>query len=193
MPSSTFNNLNASKKAAFIDACLSEFAQKGYYGASVTAIVKELKIAKGSVYQYFENKENLYKFLITHSLDTKSELLNLAKPNTSNLRDWMFSYLIVEIKFTQGFTDMSKLLIDSHSPMNSMIRNREMDSIKSGVNNFKTQFVNTDMAIIVDVLYSIKNEIASSAQILPAKTVISKVDQIINLLLNGMTKQSYES
>lgn len=66
MPKETFNNLASEKKQAFIKAFLEEFATKNYDKASISVVVKKLKIAKGSVYQYFDNKLDLYLFLKSH-------------------------------------------------------------------------------------------------------------------------------
>lgn len=66
MPSNTFARLKADKKEQFIQLALEEFALNGYESASITQIVKRLEIAKGSVYQYFENKKDLFFYLIEY-------------------------------------------------------------------------------------------------------------------------------
>lgn len=63
MPKETFEKLPKEKREAFIKAFLEEFAAKNYDKASISVVVKKLKIAKGSVYQYFENKLDLYLYL----------------------------------------------------------------------------------------------------------------------------------
>lgn len=63
MVKSTFNNLSPEKQEAFIQAALKEFAQHTYNDASVSRIVRTLAIAKGSFYQYFEDKKALYFYL----------------------------------------------------------------------------------------------------------------------------------
>ncbi|GAB4401784.1 MAG: TetR/AcrR family transcriptional regulator [Microscillaceae bacterium] len=67
MPKPTFSKLPPEKQAAFIEAALREFAQKNYERASINAIVQHLGIAKGSVYQYFENKKDLYLYLVEYA------------------------------------------------------------------------------------------------------------------------------
>lgn len=63
MPKETFEKLPKEKKEAFTRAFLEEFATKNYDKASISVVVKKLKIAKGSVYQYFDNKLDLYLYL----------------------------------------------------------------------------------------------------------------------------------
>ena len=62
-PKSTFANLPAAKRERIINAALREFAEYGYQQASLNRIVKELGIAKGSLYQYFKNKEDLFLYV----------------------------------------------------------------------------------------------------------------------------------
>ena len=59
----TFNNLPLEKQEAIIHEAVREFAANGYQKASLNTIVKNLGIAKGSLYQYFRNKEALFCFV----------------------------------------------------------------------------------------------------------------------------------
>ncbi len=60
MPKPTFFNLAEGKRERILSAALDEFAEKGYAGASISGIVAAAGIAKGSFYQYFEDKDDLY-------------------------------------------------------------------------------------------------------------------------------------
>ena len=63
MPKETFHKLNSDKKNEIIKAFLREFSSKTYDEASITNVVKSLGIAKGSIYQYFDDKLDLYLYL----------------------------------------------------------------------------------------------------------------------------------
>lgn len=73
MPKSTFLNLEAGKRKRITDAFLREFAIKTFDEASLTVVVKKLGIAKGSVYQYFEDKLDLFRFLIGECTQVKQQ------------------------------------------------------------------------------------------------------------------------
>ncbi|MEW6218562.1 MAG: TetR/AcrR family transcriptional regulator [Thermodesulfobacteriota bacterium] len=62
-PTDTFWNLPADKRGRILAEAAEEFAAKGYAKASLNAVVRRLGIAKGSVYQYFANKEALFLFV----------------------------------------------------------------------------------------------------------------------------------
>lgn len=67
MPTRTFANLPAHKREAFLEAAIEEFSGRDFESASVSRIVANLGIAKGSVYQYFTDKADLYLYLIEHA------------------------------------------------------------------------------------------------------------------------------
>lgn len=64
MPSQTFFNLSEEKKERLIAGAMKEFSAKSLNDASISNIVKNSKISRGSFYQYFEDKKDLYFFLI---------------------------------------------------------------------------------------------------------------------------------
>ena len=64
MPKQTFLNLPEEKRKAFLKIALEEFANNDYNTASISKIVEKAGIAKGSVYQYFEDKQDLFLYLL---------------------------------------------------------------------------------------------------------------------------------
>lgn len=63
MPKETFFNLPPEKRNKFIEIAIDEFAAHDYKTASISRIANRAGIAKGSLYQYFENKLELYHYL----------------------------------------------------------------------------------------------------------------------------------
>jgi AcrR family transcriptional regulator len=82
MPKPTFANLPPAKRQAIIDLAVAEFAEHPYPVASLSRIVERASIAKGSIYQYFENKQELYLFIIEYAAQGQLELLRaLTSPD----------------------------------------------------------------------------------------------------------------
>ena len=75
MPSSRFENLDPAKRQRVFDAAVAEFAQHPFENSSITRIVRRLGIAKGSMYQYFENKRALYRYVVTEVYEKKRSYL----------------------------------------------------------------------------------------------------------------------
>lgn len=64
MPTVTFANLSAEKKQRIFDAAVLEFSTKRFREASINQIIKTAGISRGSFYQYFSDKEDLYIYLL---------------------------------------------------------------------------------------------------------------------------------
>jgi TetR/AcrR family transcriptional regulator len=63
LPRTTFSNLPPEKQEKIVAAAVSEFARHGYKKASMNTIVRDAGISKGSLYQYFHNKEVLFVYI----------------------------------------------------------------------------------------------------------------------------------
>ena len=62
MPTSTFFNLNDSKRAKLLQAVEKEFARAPLSQASIANIVKLAGVSRGSFYQYFDGKEDAFYY-----------------------------------------------------------------------------------------------------------------------------------
>lgn len=71
MPKPTFLNLPDEKRNRIVELALDEFSTHPYRQASLSRIVARAGIAKGSMYQYFENKLDLYHWLVTEEVERR--------------------------------------------------------------------------------------------------------------------------
>ncbi len=91
--SSTFLNLDKEKKDRIIEAALNEFSKQDFGDASITNIVKKAGISRGSFYQYFGNKENIYKYLVHYLyVHHRNDLLHLLIENSGDLYQSMMQF-----------------------------------------------------------------------------------------------------
>ncbi|MDQ7093530.1 TetR/AcrR family transcriptional regulator [Desulfosporosinus sp. PR] len=79
MPKTTFYNLSKEKRERIFDAAVKEFSIRSFSQASLNQIIKNAGIPKGSFYQYFNNKEDLYLYMLEEAGKEKTELLSQAK------------------------------------------------------------------------------------------------------------------
>ena len=91
MPKETFFNLAADKRSKIVEFAIQEFAENPYDTASISNIVREADIAKGSFYQYFEDKQDLYRYLIELGIEEKLNLINNLP--AADLSDDLFMYI----------------------------------------------------------------------------------------------------
>lgn len=64
MPKDTFYNLSEEKQKRIFDGAVQEFSERRFSDASINQILKNAGIPKGSFYQYFTDKEDLYLYVI---------------------------------------------------------------------------------------------------------------------------------
>ncbi|GEM_PF-1809818 len=65
MPKPTYFNLSNDKKERIFNAGVLEFSYHDRFDASVNTIVRIANISKGSFYQYFEDKDEFFWFVVT--------------------------------------------------------------------------------------------------------------------------------
>jgi AcrR family transcriptional regulator len=101
MPKDTFNNLPEEKQQRIINVGIKEFAENPYDVASISKIVRQAGIAKGSFYQYFEDKNAFYQHLIALALDEKLRLVkDLPAPkNNTDLFGYLRWQFLTEVYF----------------------------------------------------------------------------------------------
>lgn len=75
MPKQTFLNLPGEKREPILRAALEEFSRCHFHAASVNTVCRNAGIPKGSFYQYFENKLDLYIHLMLTVLEEKNAML----------------------------------------------------------------------------------------------------------------------
>lgn len=98
MPKETFFNLPDEKRITIQEAALAEFAAHSYAGASINRIVAAAGIAKGSFYQYFEDKADLFKQVLDYIAELKMAYITPSLMNPAGV-DF---FTLLEDLYTMG-------------------------------------------------------------------------------------------
>jgi len=121
----TFEKIPESKRKTILEAAVIEFSSKGFNAANINVIAKNAGISIGSMYQYFDSKENLFLTaiddgyrIIEHSL-SEVDLINgtifdkleeIIKHIQKYSREFsLLNQLYLEAT-TQGMAELSKKL-----------------------------------------------------------------------------------
>ncbi|TCL63305.1 TetR family transcriptional regulator [Hydrogenispora ethanolica] len=75
MPKDTFHNLSDDKKRKIFDAAVQEFSTRRFSEASINQIVKAAEIPRGSFYQYFSGKEDIFCYMFEEILKEKRDVI----------------------------------------------------------------------------------------------------------------------
>ena len=105
MPTKRFENLDEERRRNILDIAGEEFSQKGFEGASLNAIIQKSKISKGSMYYYFEDKEDLYLTVLKQAMSDFAELVGGIATGTYTDDFWddirEFYTRVLEVSFAR--------------------------------------------------------------------------------------------
>lgn len=126
MPKQTFLNLHEEKRQKIIDIAIKEFALNNYTNASLSQIVEKAGIAKGSMYQYFESKKDLYFFLISFISEKKLSFINANLKSLQGKATDFFALfkdiIFLAAQFDMKYPTMSRMLyLSGHESYNAEI------------------------------------------------------------------------
>ena len=105
MPKETFLKLSKEKQQKVINSAKKEFARVPIENVSIKNIVEEAEIARGSFYQYFENKEDLLIYILKeNSEELNNKLRNKVKETNGDIFEL---YIFLYDSMIEEFTDNS--------------------------------------------------------------------------------------
>ncbi|GMQ62891.1 TetR/AcrR family transcriptional regulator [Vallitalea maricola] len=111
MPKDTFFNLPEKKRSRIVDSAFLEFSKVHYKQVTIDSIVNGAGIPKGSFYQYFTNKDDLYKYLFSQIGNEKKHVLEEMKKYKEqlNFREYLIKMLEESKKFESEDTKLMEL------------------------------------------------------------------------------------
>jgi AcrR family transcriptional regulator len=112
MPKPTFFNLPAEKRENLLAIAIAEFAANDYTAASVSKIVERAGVAKGSIYQYFTDKQDLFIYLVEYAAQTLLAGLNQVAPAVEgeNFFDTLRRLMSASVRVNAAHPQLSLIL-----------------------------------------------------------------------------------
>jgi AcrR family transcriptional regulator len=100
MPTATWERLPAARRAAVLSAAEAEFAEHGFSAGSLNVVARNARVSKGSLFQYFHDKVDLYAYLS----DLASERIRAAMEEQIPGMPW-------EAGFFAGFRELARVWV----------------------------------------------------------------------------------
>ena len=134
MPTNTFFNLPEEKKNKILKAANKEFARVPLEKASIKNIVEDAEIARGSFYQYFEDKEDLFDYMMDLKMgDIENKLNRLIEKENGNIINIcvsIYDHLIQVGKLRKNNKFFRKIFENIKTSDNLMFIKKENRNIK---------------------------------------------------------------
>jgi len=205
MPTKIFTDLDEKKQERVLDAALKEFAEYGYENASTNRIVKTCGVSKGSLFKYFENKEELYFYLIDTvsaqmARETRLDINRLSKDLYERVIEYSASEIswyaanpvkgrfLIGIASEEG-SDIGKKIIERYGEKSEDIYEALLKEVDmSGLHNSRREITDILRWVLMGFNRSFLKSIAGSDDDLETlkKSYIRQLKRHLQVLKNGL-------
>ncbi|MDR6999180.1 AcrR family transcriptional regulator [Neobacillus niacini] len=205
MPKPTFLKLTTEKQESLIKAAKKEFSRVPLYEASISNIIKDAGIPRGSFYQYFEDKEDLFYFLLDeHSKRNNERFISILKMNNGDLFqsfiDWFKSTLIAFEEpenrkyFKNTFLNMNYRIEKTFTQ--NIYEERAKSRFLGIINSINSEYLNAtneeELHHIFKIMMAVtmRNLVSVFAKEVPMNEAMKAFSLEIDLLKKGLYKQT---
>ncbi len=108
----TFEKISESKRGRILSIATTEFAKKGFKGANINEIARKANISIGSMYTYFETKENLYLTVVDEVYKHLENAIASTDVDEGDIFDKLEKIIRVAQKYSREHPDFIKLYQD---------------------------------------------------------------------------------
>lgn len=203
MPTSTFFNLPEEKKQKILKAANKEFARVPIEQVSIKNIVEDAEIARGSFYQYFKDKQDLFEYIMTSKVgDMQKNLLDMIKKENGNIINIfinIYDHLIQVGKLRKNNKFFRQIFKNIKTSDNLMLIKKEelndnLDQALYDLYDCNKEFLNVkdekEFRLIIEILFSVtRRRIVASLKYKDADEARQDFLKEIEFIKNGVLKQ----
>jgi AcrR family transcriptional regulator len=204
LPKPTFLNLSTEKQECLINAAKKEFSRVPLYEASISNIIKDAGIPRGSFYQYFQDKEDVFFYLLEeYSKQFYDQFISIIKLNKGDLFtsfiDW-FKFILINFEepenrqyFKNAFLNMN------HDVQKTFTKNFYDETVKSrlfelqGLLNFENINTGSEEELYhilrIMMIVTFQNLVYVFAKELPIHEALRAFTLELELLKKGFHKE----
>jgi AcrR family transcriptional regulator len=108
----TFNKISEEKRNKIIESAATEFAEHGFASANINRIAEKAGVSIGSMYKYFENKEDLYLKIIHFSVEKMKSILDVIIESEGELLNKIEMIISAIQSYSRSNIYLNKLYIE---------------------------------------------------------------------------------
>jgi len=108
----TFEKIPDSKREKIFQVAITEFAANGYSGTNINTIAKNADISIGSMYSYFESKEDLFLAIVDHGYGILEEALDGVITEDGTIFEIIERLFRVTSAYTKSHKEMNQIYLD---------------------------------------------------------------------------------
>ncbi|HXW83050.1 MAG TPA: TetR/AcrR family transcriptional regulator [Candidatus Binataceae bacterium] len=129
-----------SKRARIIDAALHLFAHEPYQAVTMDRVAEAADVAKGTLYLYFQSKEDLYLGILTDCLESLSRIFFASVNPDANAKHRLRQAITTTFDFHARRPDLLRL-IATEEPRLAEARNRLIEDWRDRGRQYYTDLI----------------------------------------------------
>jgi AcrR family transcriptional regulator len=138
---SAFSNLPEEKRQRILKVARSEFAKNGFENTSIQQIARKSDISVGSVYKYFDNKEQMFTYIAQEGLSELEDLLMKLAPSKEDILIKAEKIIRTLLKFSKDHPELVQLYCALTTGDNSEFLNELSQRIEAVTASIYTQTI----------------------------------------------------
>jgi TetR/AcrR family transcriptional regulator len=201
MPKDTFFNLDGAKQKKIFEAAVDEFSQRRFSEASINQVVKNAGISRGSFYQYFDNKEDLYLYTLKQIGKEKLNIIGRVgelKPDADFFDGYMYMFraalewstakpeyyrigMLMELDDSRFVSELRKASPEGFLMLKGMLeKDMQLGRIRDDV----------DAGLVVDIIYTLNLYLLTQYFKEDNKAELTeKAEEVIRIIKEGIVRK----
>jgi len=201
MPKETFFNLPVYKQETILKAAVQEFSESRYSEASINKIVKASSISRGSFYQYFLDKGDVFDYIVEGI--RRDKLKSFNQFDSEHDYDFFETYkrttllMLTWAKEHPEYNNIGLLIeqddhpaLDKHKTLSSKGEDRLISLVRKDMACGKLK-PETDPELLVEVITTITHSLLKDIFKSEEKSVpllLKKLDDTLSIVKYGVSK-----
>ena len=128
------------KKENILQAAVQVFSRKNFYLVKMQEVADAAGVGKGTIYEYFSSKEDLFSQMIKNGIDHYKKIISLDKMKGEDLWSSLEALLKANISFIWENQDIARLILTSEHPFHRELHNMLIQFRESIINDMEKGF-----------------------------------------------------
>ena len=111
------DRLCGDKRLRIIEAAVIVFSRKGFHRAKVEEIAERAEVGKGTVYEYFKSKKELFLEMVLYIHQKYEAIVRQELLGVNTFRQRLQKFFRVSMEFLRRHKEMALILLVDHPPV----------------------------------------------------------------------------
>ncbi len=105
------------KRQRIINGAIAVFSRKGFYKATIEEIAEQADVGKGTVYEYFSSKKELFQEMFLYTEEKYEEMFHRGLSDAVMFQDKLQKMFQITMRFLNCHKEMAQILLAGYPPV----------------------------------------------------------------------------